>query len=183
MIIYLNPARAGRLGRRVWRSRPPLQRPVMRPTRGLTGPAVLPLFCLAPHGVFPASRITSRAVSSYLAFATLPNELPARPVRRYVFCDTIRHRLLANAAPACSPRHVAVWCSDFPLRIASERSSAIAWSVRLRAVAATVSSPLQRATPSLVKRIPACFVAQSLAARIFISFPLSQFAPARGDSL
>src|SRR2546430_8471029 len=36
------------------------------------GPAVLPLFCLAPHGVFRASRITSRAVSSYLAFSPLP---------------------------------------------------------------------------------------------------------------
>ena len=38
----------------------------------IDGPAVLPLFCLAPHGVFPASQITSRAVSSYLAFSTLP---------------------------------------------------------------------------------------------------------------
>src|SRR5205807_10200723 len=37
-----------------------------------SGPAVLPLFCLAPHGVFHASRITSRAVSSYLAFSPLP---------------------------------------------------------------------------------------------------------------
>src|SRR5439155_17176513 len=34
--------------------------------------AALPLFCLAPHGVFHASRITSRAVSSYLAFSPLP---------------------------------------------------------------------------------------------------------------
>ena len=36
------------------------------------GPAALPLFCLAPHGVFRASRITARAVSSYLAFSPLP---------------------------------------------------------------------------------------------------------------
>src|SRR5213593_2449108 len=41
-------------------------------TRGSNGPAALPLFCLAPHGVFHASRITSRAVSSYLAFSPLP---------------------------------------------------------------------------------------------------------------
>ena len=41
-------------------------------TRGLIGPAALPLFCLAPHGVFRASRITPRAVSSYLAFSPLP---------------------------------------------------------------------------------------------------------------
>ena len=36
------------------------------------GPAILPLFCLAPHGVFRASQITPRAVSSYLAFSPLP---------------------------------------------------------------------------------------------------------------
>ena len=38
------------------------------------GPAALPLFCLAPHGVFRASRIAPRAVSSYLAFSPLPDE-------------------------------------------------------------------------------------------------------------
>src|ERR1051326_5532953 len=38
----------------------------------LVGPAALPLFCLAPHGVFRASRITPRAVSSYLAISPLP---------------------------------------------------------------------------------------------------------------
>src|SRR5256885_12830154 len=38
----------------------------------LIGPAALPLFCLAPHGVFRASRIAPRAVSSYLAFSPLP---------------------------------------------------------------------------------------------------------------
>src|SRR2546423_2967633 len=38
----------------------------------INGPAVLPLFCLAPHGVFRASRVTPRAVSSYLAFSPLP---------------------------------------------------------------------------------------------------------------
>jgi hypothetical protein len=66
----------------------------------IDGPAVLPLFCLAPHGVFPASRITPRAVSSYLAFSTLPalrrGKLTASPTlpknRRYLFCDTLRHR-------------------------------------------------------------------------------------------
>src|SRR5881396_1428071 len=45
---------------------------VRRYPRIFSGPAVLPLFCLAPHGVFRASRITPRAVSSYLAFSTLP---------------------------------------------------------------------------------------------------------------
>src|ERR1041385_844439 len=45
---------------------------MMRRYPRIDGPAVLPLFCLAPHGVFPASRIAPRAVSSYLAFSTLP---------------------------------------------------------------------------------------------------------------
>src|SRR3954465_14872872 len=45
----------------------------MRRYPRIDGPAALPLFCLAPHGVFRASRIASRAVSSYLAFSTLPD--------------------------------------------------------------------------------------------------------------
>src|ERR1700745_231522 len=49
-----------------------LARIVMRRYPRIGGPAALPLFCLAPHGVFLASRIASRAVSSYLAFSTLP---------------------------------------------------------------------------------------------------------------
>ena len=46
---------------------------MMRRYPRIDGPAVLPLFCLAPHGVFPASQIAPRAVSSYLAFSTLPD--------------------------------------------------------------------------------------------------------------
>src|SRR5207244_11240947 len=53
---------------------------------GRNGPAVLPLFCLAPHGVFRASRIAPRAVSSYLAFSPLPALLSKN--RRCLFCDT-----------------------------------------------------------------------------------------------
>ena len=54
----------------------------------LIGPAALPLFCLAPHGVFRASRIAPRAVSSYLAFSPLPVLFSKN--RRCVFCDTFR---------------------------------------------------------------------------------------------
>src|ERR1700756_404520 len=53
-------------------------------------PAAHPLFCLAPHGVFPASRITPRAVSSYLTFSPLPALLSKN--RRSLFCDTFRRR-------------------------------------------------------------------------------------------
>ena len=92
----------------------------------IDGPAVLLLFCLAPHGVFPAARITSRAVSSYLAFSPLPALFSKN--RRYHFCDTFRRRNLTNAAPAFFTRHAAVWCSDFPLMSLAthQRSSAIA---------------------------------------------------------
>jgi hypothetical protein len=89
-------------------------------------PAALPLFCLAPHGVFPASRIAPRAVSSYLAFSPLP--VPLLPKnRRCLFCDTFRRHDFTIAAPAFFTRHVAVWCSDFPPAsvAAYQRSSAI----------------------------------------------------------
>ena len=76
------------------------------------GPAALPLFCLAPHGVFRASRIAPRAVSSYLAFSPLPALFSKN--RRCLFCDTLRQRPLSRTSPAYSTRHAAVWCSDFP---------------------------------------------------------------------
>src|SRR5215467_7191392 len=78
----------------------------------INGPAALPLFCLAPHGVFRASRITPRAVSSYLAFSPLPALFSKN--RRCVFCDTLRQRNFLTAPPAYFTRHAAVWCSDFP---------------------------------------------------------------------
>ena len=62
--------------------------------RGIGGPAVLLLFCLAPHGVFPASRLLRDAVSSYLAFSPLPALFSKN--RRYLFCDTFRHRSLSR---------------------------------------------------------------------------------------
>src|SRR5437899_128678 len=81
-------------------------------TRGPNGPAALPLFCLAPHGVFRASRIAPRAVSSYLAFSPLPALFSKN--RRCFFCDTFRQRPLSRTSPAYFTRHAAVWCSDFP---------------------------------------------------------------------
>src|SRR5436190_23738303 len=78
-----------------------LARNVVRRYPEINGPAVLLLFCLAPHGVFPAARITSRAVSSYLAFSPLPALFSKN--RRYRFCDTFRCPNLINAAPAVFP--------------------------------------------------------------------------------
>src|SRR4051794_34939672 len=77
---------------------------VMRQYPRVVGPAVLPLFRLAPHGVFRASWIAPRAVSSYLPFSPLP----VQRTRRYIFCDTFRHRDLTIAAPAYFTRHAAV---------------------------------------------------------------------------
>ena len=83
-----------------------------RNSSGRVGPAVLPLFCLAPHGVFRASQITPRAVSSYLAFSPLPALLSKN--RRCLFCDTFRQPRLVSGLPTFSTWHAAVWCSDFP---------------------------------------------------------------------
>src|SRR5256886_16121783 len=67
MIIYLiHPAEAGRM------PIPHVAGHDATIPEDQIGPATLPLFCLAPHGVFRASRIASRAVSSYLAFSPLP---------------------------------------------------------------------------------------------------------------
>ena len=85
---------------------------VVRRYPRISGPAALPLFCLAPHGVFPATRITPRAVSSYLAFSPLPALFSKN--RRCLFCDTFRRHDLSIAAPAYFTGHAAVWCSDFP---------------------------------------------------------------------
>src|SRR5438270_13142489 len=98
---------------------------MMRRYPRIGGPAVLPLFCLAPHGVFHASRIAPRAVSSYLAFSPLPALFSKN--RRCLFCDTFRQPRLGSGLPAHSTRHAAVLCSDFPpanLAI-HQRSSAI----------------------------------------------------------
>jgi hypothetical protein len=94
--------------------------------RGIGGPAVLLLFCLAPHGVFPAISLTRDAVSSYLAFSPLPALFSKN--RRYLLCDTFRQRSLSRTPPAYSTRHAAVWCSDFPLAnlATDQRPSAIA---------------------------------------------------------
>ena len=43
-----------------------------RPVVGLRGRRPLPLFCLAPHGVYHAPEIALRAVGSYPAFSPLP---------------------------------------------------------------------------------------------------------------
>ena len=119
MIIHLiRPAR-GTNARRIF-----IRRNATIP-EDFIGPAALPLFCLAPHGVFRASRIAPRAVSSYLAFSPLPALFSKN--RRCVFCDTFRQRPLSRMLPAYFTRHAAVWCSDFPpvSLAAHQRSSAI----------------------------------------------------------
>ena len=106
MIIHLiRPACAGRMPGE-------FSFAVMRRYPRISGPAALPLFCLAPHVVFRASRITPRAVSSYLAFSPLPALLSKN--RRCLFCDTFRRHNFSTATPAYFTRHAAVWCSDFP---------------------------------------------------------------------
>ena len=65
--------------------------PATPATRVALGRTVLKaaLFGLAPDGVYPATRLTAGAVSSYLAVSPLPLS------RRFVFCGTF-HRLAAS---------------------------------------------------------------------------------------
>jgi hypothetical protein len=86
---------------------------------GLYGPAALPLFCLAPHGVFPASRITPRAVSSYLAFSPLPALFSKN--RRCLFCDTFRHRS-PESFQRCSARVFYAACCRMVFGLSSSES-------------------------------------------------------------
>ena len=77
------------------------------------------LFCLAPSWVFQAIIVTVDAVSSYPTFSPLP--YPVKNVlRRFIFCDTIRHILSPKYAPTFIGNS-ALWCPDFPLTKASER--------------------------------------------------------------
>src|SRR5438477_36558 len=93
--------------------------------------ASLHLCSLAPHGVFRASRIASRAVSSYLAFSPLP--APFSKNRRYVFCDTFRQRPSrprgTNVArvfyAACYRMVFGLSSSESRQRVTHQRSSAI----------------------------------------------------------
>ncbi len=86
-----------------------------------------------PPSVLPCTAWGFSCLANYFASGELLPRLfnltcPSLPKnRRCLFCDTFRHRDFATAAPAHSTRHVAVWCSDFPLAslAARQRSSAI----------------------------------------------------------
>src|SRR5947208_12694101 len=83
--------------------------------RGIGGPAVLLLFCLAPHGVFPAISLTRDAVSSYLAFSPLPALFSKN--RRYFLCDTFRQRRFRERRPRILLVMLSCGVQHFLLRI------------------------------------------------------------------
>ena len=71
-----------------------------------------PLFGLAPHGVYPASRITPPAVRSYRTVSPLP----AREKHAGGLFSVVLS--VADASPRQPPavnRHAALWRPDFPL--------------------------------------------------------------------
>jgi len=70
--------------------------------RNRAGHASVPLFDLAPGGVYHATSVTSCAVRSYRTFSPLP----AISGRRYIFCGTFR-----RLAP---PRHYLAPCPMEP---------------------------------------------------------------------
>ena len=81
--------------------------------RGRTG-GPFTLFCLAPHGVYPAPSVTLGAVSSYLAISPLPLVAQRAP-KGGIFSATLSVTPpLRRSAPAFTG-HAAVRCPDFPL--------------------------------------------------------------------
>src|SRR5215471_11491917 len=98
------------------------------PARGGAGRApCIPLFGLAPHGVYPAPGVAAGAVRSYRTFSPLPSG--ARGVRRAVcFLWHFPSRRRDRALPGMPP----VWSSDFPLRYRN-LPGAITWPARSRA--------------------------------------------------
>jgi hypothetical protein len=78
------------------------------------GRTSVPLFGLAPGGVYPATPVTSRAVRSYRTISPLLG--PYKQNQRYIFCGTF-HRL---APPRCylAPCPVEPGLSSPPLRTA-----------------------------------------------------------------
>jgi hypothetical protein len=57
-----------------------------QPTREPRGPRNVPLFGLAPSGVYPATSVARCAVRSYRTISPLPRREPWR----YIFCGTFR---------------------------------------------------------------------------------------------
>src|SRR5215813_9107612 len=99
------------------------------PARGGAGRApCIPLFGLAPHGVYRAPDVAAGAVRSYRTVSPLPSG--SRGGRRAVcflwhFPSRRRDRVLPGMPP--------VWSSDFPLRF----PGAIAWPARSRGESTT----------------------------------------------
>lgn len=60
----------------------------------------VPLFCLAPHGVFRAPAITLGAVGFYPAVSPLPENFRFRKnLGRFIFCDTVRRLRITRKLP------------------------------------------------------------------------------------
>ena len=79
----------------------------------MSGRAVLPLFCLAPRGVYRAVWVTPKRGGLLLHHFNLTCASLAWGHRRYSFCCTFRpgsSRFLSLTFM----RRVALWCPDFP---------------------------------------------------------------------
>ena len=98
---------------------------LVQPTREPCGPhaprrsVTVPLFGLAPGGVYPATPVTWSAVRSYRTISPLP--APRKVLRRYLFCGTFR-----RLAP---PRRYLAPCPVEPgLSSVPESETATVWS-------------------------------------------------------
>ena len=79
----------------------------------MSGRAVLPLFCLAPRGVYRAVWVTPKRGGLLLHHFNLTCASLAWGHRRYSFCCTFRPSS-SRFLSLTFMRRVALWCPDFP---------------------------------------------------------------------
>jgi len=77
---------------------------------------IVPLFGLAPDGVYPATTVTSSAVCSYHTISTLP--VPFQAIG-----GIFSVALSVGSRPPGVTWHLALWSPDFPLHNITQRLS------------------------------------------------------------
>jgi len=82
----------------------------MQPTRGLYGPYFVPLFGLAPSGVYPATDVATGAVRSYRTLSPLPSDIVC-------LGGLLSAALSVGSHLPGVTWHSALWSPDFPLQI------------------------------------------------------------------
>jgi hypothetical protein len=121
------------------------------------------LFGLAPDGVCPATDVTTRAVSSYLAISPLPIRLchPCGRQSRQIGGIFSVALSITSRCPAVS-RHPALWSPDFPLRT---KCAATVWLASRRSLPREIMNDGKPARACIIRDEGLPFQRTSLATR------------------